>query len=114
MVPSIKIKYDYGVMIFILTFNLVAVYGFRAKDVIDLACDRLLTIAIGFAVCILISFFFFPVWAGDELYHSLASKFDILASSLEGLLYHSALNMFDLKIAFIAYISACHHMKVEV
>lgn len=101
-------------MIFILTFNLVAVSGLmRAKDIIELACDRLLTIAIGFAVCVLISLFFFPVWAGDELSHSLANKFDILANSLEGLLYHSESNMFYLKIALnIAYISACCYMKV--
>lgn len=55
MVPSIKKKYDYGVMIFILTFNLIVVSGMRADKIMGLARERLTTIAMGFAVCIFIS-----------------------------------------------------------
>ncbi|XP_057965835.1 aluminum-activated malate transporter 12-like [Malania oleifera] len=86
LIPSIKRKYDYGAMIFILTFNLVAVSGLRAEKVMELARDRLSTIGMGFAVCIFTSLFVFPVWASDELHHSIASKFEKLASSIEGCL----------------------------
>ncbi|XP_077219024.1 aluminum-activated malate transporter 12-like isoform X2 [Tasmannia lanceolata] len=83
LVPSIKIKYDYGALIFILTFNLVAVSGFRGKHLIKLASDRLLTIMIGFVVCVATNLFILPVWAGDELHCSLVSKFKNLALWIE-------------------------------
>ncbi|XP_019197443.1 PREDICTED: aluminum-activated malate transporter 14-like [Ipomoea nil] len=86
LVPGIKRKYDYGVMIFILTFNLVVVSGVRAYKVMKLARERLCTIGMGFAVCIFISLLVFPEWAGDELHSSTAAKFDKIASSLQGCL----------------------------
>ncbi|XP_050236204.1 aluminum-activated malate transporter 12-like [Mercurialis annua] len=84
MKPSIKVRYDYGAMIFILTFSLVAVSGLRFEKVIELARERLLMIALGFVICIFISLFVFPTWASDELHHSFVSKFNSLASSIEG------------------------------
>ncbi|KMZ75750.1 hypothetical protein ZOSMA_10G00180 [Zostera marina] len=66
MIPNIKKGYDYGIMIFILTFSLVAVSGIRDDRIIKQAKDRLLAI--------------FPVWAGDELQASLESHFKSLAS----------------------------------
>ncbi|KAB2605295.1 aluminum-activated malate transporter 13-like [Pyrus ussuriensis x Pyrus communis] len=86
LVPSIKKRYDYGVMIFILTFNLVIVSGLRAEKVLELARDRLSTIGMGFAVCIFISLLVFPTWASDELHDSTAHKFQLLADSIEGCL----------------------------
>ncbi|KAK5811221.1 aluminum-activated malate transporter 8-like [Gossypium arboreum] len=83
-IPNIKKKYDYGALIFILTFNLVVVSGLRADQVLELARDRLATIVMGFAICIFISLLVFPIWAGDELHHSLISRFEDLALSLEG------------------------------
>ncbi|XAR61215.1 hypothetical protein NMG60_11034855 [Bertholletia excelsa] len=83
LVPSIKRRYDYGVLIFILTFNLVVVSGLRADEVINLARERLSTIGMGFAVCIFTSLLFFPQWAGDELHCSIASKFEKLACCIE-------------------------------
>ncbi|KAK1428262.1 hypothetical protein QVD17_17092 [Tagetes erecta] len=82
-IPSIKRKYDYGFMIFILTFNLVAVSGLRANKVIELARERLSTIGMGFAVCIFTSLLVFPMWASDELHHLTHSKFDKLACCIE-------------------------------
>ncbi|KAJ4955025.1 hypothetical protein NE237_011808 [Protea cynaroides] len=84
MVPRIKKRYDYGALIFILTFNLVVVSGVRADKVIELARDRLSTIGMGFAVCVSTSLLIFPVWASDELHSSTASKFSKLACSIEG------------------------------
>ncbi|XP_016496645.1 aluminum-activated malate transporter 13-like [Nicotiana tabacum] len=85
MIPSVKKRYDYGVMIFILTFNLVVVSGVRADKIMKLAGERLSTIGMGFAVCIFTSFIY-PIWASDELHSSTASKFDKVASSIQGCL----------------------------
>ncbi|OWM77897.1 hypothetical protein CDL15_Pgr018466 [Punica granatum] len=84
LIPSIKRRYDYGAMIFILTFNLVVVSGLRAGQVMDIARDRLATIGIGFAICIFTSLLVFPNWASDELHVSVASKFEDVGSSIEG------------------------------
>ncbi|XP_030486651.2 aluminum-activated malate transporter 13 [Cannabis sativa] len=86
LVPKIKKRYDYGAMIFILTFNLVVVSGLRAEKVLQLARERLCTIGMGFAVCVFISLLIFPTWASDELHDSIASNFNHLALSLEGCL----------------------------
>ncbi|PKA62927.1 Aluminum-activated malate transporter 2 [Apostasia shenzhenica] len=83
MIPNIKNKYDYGVMIFILTLSLVAISGVRGDEIIQVASDRLTSICMGLAVCAFMSFFIFPVWAGDELHSSLASKFTSLAQSIQ-------------------------------
>lgn len=84
LIPSIKRRYDYGVMIFILTFNLVAVSGLRADKILELARERLSTIGMGFAVCIFISLLIFPMWASDELHRVTSSNFDKLACCIEG------------------------------
>ncbi|GLT71523.1 hypothetical protein SLA2020_435350 [Shorea laevis] len=86
MIPRIKKRYDYGALIFILTFNLVVVSGIRAEKVMILARERLSTIAMGFIICIFISLLVFPIWASDELHDSMASKFEDLAHSIEGCL----------------------------
>ncbi|KAL3725581.1 hypothetical protein ACJRO7_030587 [Eucalyptus globulus] len=85
-VPRIKKKYDYGAMIFILTFNLVVVSGLRAGEVMGIARQRLSTIVMGFSICIFTSLLVLPNWASDELHISIASKFEHLAFSIEGLL----------------------------
>ncbi|KAG8389361.1 hypothetical protein BUALT_Bualt02G0221300 [Buddleja alternifolia] len=57
LVPRLKKRYDYGFMISILTFNLVAVSGVRADKVVELARSRLATIGIGFAIWCLDDYF---------------------------------------------------------
>ncbi|KAJ8622665.1 hypothetical protein MRB53_031194 [Persea americana] len=83
LIPSIKKKFDYGFLIFMLTFNLVAVSSFRCEAINKLAGKRLSKIAIGVLICVITSLLVFPVWAGDELHRSLVSKFDNLALSIE-------------------------------
>ncbi|KAK3415726.1 hypothetical protein EUGRSUZ_H01530 [Eucalyptus grandis] len=88
-IPCIKRKYDYGGMIFILSFSLVAVSSVQfqsSKEILKTATERLQTVMIGFAATIFTSLFIFPIWAGDELHVSIASKFEHLACSMEGLL----------------------------
>ncbi|KAH1090376.1 hypothetical protein J1N35_017633 [Gossypium stocksii] len=82
--PRIKARYDYGVLIFILTFSLVAVSGYRVNELVVLAHQRLSTIIMGGATCMLISIFVCPVWAGEDLHKAIASNLEKLATYLEG------------------------------
>ncbi|KAI9122146.1 hypothetical protein K1719_006835 [Acacia pycnantha] len=83
-VPRIKARYDYGVMIFILTFSFVAVSGQRVEPLFDLACQRVYTILIGGATCVVISLFVCPVWAGQDLHYLIASNLEKIANFLQG------------------------------
>ncbi|XVE96290.1 hypothetical protein REPUB_Repub02eG0208400 [Reevesia pubescens] len=82
--PRIKARYDYGVLVFILTFSLVAVSGYRVDELVLLAHQRLSTIIMGGATCMLISIFICPVWAGEDLHKAVASNLEKLATYLEG------------------------------
>ncbi|KAF8090845.1 hypothetical protein N665_0463s0004 [Sinapis alba] len=66
-VPSFKSRFDYGAMIFILTFSLVSVGGYRVDKLFDMAQQRASTIAIGTSICIVITVFLCPIWAGSQL-----------------------------------------------
>lgn len=82
--PNVKRKYDYGVMVFILTFSLVAVSGARASEIWEMAHQRLTTIVIGGATCMGISVCICPVWAGQDLHNLIAANIDKLAVFLQG------------------------------
>ena len=103
--PNIKKRYDYGVMIFILTFNLVVVSGVRADEVLKLAKDRLLAIVMGFVVCISVSLFVFPFWTSDELHHSTASKFHHLANTIQGTHIYRSIYMVPSRYLFFSLFS---------
>lgn len=81
--PYIKKNYDYGVVIFLLTFNLITVSSYRTNNVLKIAHDRFLTIAIGCGVCLLMSLLIFPNWSGEELHNSTVLKLEGLAKSIE-------------------------------
>ncbi|KAE8700898.1 Aluminum-activated malate transporter 8 [Hibiscus syriacus] len=83
--PRIKARYNYGVMIFILTFSLVAVSGYRVNELVVLAHQRLSTIIMGGATCMLISIFVCPVWAGEDLHKAVSTNLEKLATYLEAL-----------------------------
>ncbi|KAL8505171.1 hypothetical protein ACS0TY_016400 [Phlomoides rotata] len=83
-IPNVKKRYDYGVLIFILTFSLVAVSGFRVTQILQLAHQRLSTILLGGATCILISIFIYPVWAGQDLHNLIAGNIEKVAAFLDG------------------------------
>ncbi|GMI84116.1 hypothetical protein like AT2G27240 [Hibiscus trionum] len=82
--PTIKARYDYGSVIFILTFSFVSVSGYREDEIVKLAYQRLSTILIGGSACIIISILVSPVWAGEELHNLIASNIDKLAGFLQG------------------------------
>ncbi|XP_027348231.1 aluminum-activated malate transporter 2 [Abrus precatorius] len=81
--PKVKARYDYGMLIFILTFSLISVSGFRDDEVLLMAHKRLSTIFIGGSACVMISIFVCPVWAGEEFHYSIANKLEILGDFLE-------------------------------
>ncbi|KAF8397978.1 hypothetical protein HHK36_016904 [Tetracentron sinense] len=82
--PQMKARYDYGVLIFIFTFGMVAVSGYRDDEILKLAHQRLSTILIGCTICVVVSIFICPVWAGEDLHNLVAVNMEKLASFLEG------------------------------
>lgn len=83
--PAVKARYDYGLLIFILTFCLVSISGFRTHEILELAHKRFSTIAIGASVCVIVSIFVCPVWAGEDLHQLVALNLEILGNFLEGI-----------------------------
>lgn len=82
-IPVIKARFDYGAMIFILTFSLVSVSGYRVEKLFDMAHQRLSTIIIGISICIVIATLICPIWAGEELHRLIIHNMDKLANSLD-------------------------------
>ncbi|KAM7511865.1 hypothetical protein LguiB_010740 [Lonicera macranthoides] len=85
-IPTVKARFDYGAMIFILTFSLVSISGYRVEKLFEMAHHRLSTIVIGTSICILTSMLFCPVWAGQELHFLITRNLEKLAGSLDGCL----------------------------
>ena len=83
--PKIKVRYDYGFMIFILTFSFIAISDYRDNtSQYQDAYRRLETILIGCALCIMISLLICPIWAGEELHKLIICNLEGLAGSIEG------------------------------
>ncbi|XP_038906852.1 aluminum-activated malate transporter 10 [Benincasa hispida] len=83
-IPSVKSRFDYGAMIFVLTFCLVSISSYRVNKLFELARTRISTIAIGTSLCIFVSMLFCPIWAGSQLQTLTARNLDKLAHSLDG------------------------------
>ncbi|CAI0418627.1 unnamed protein product [Linum tenue] len=81
--PYVKKNYDYGVVIFLLTFNLITVSSFRVSNVMRIAHERFVTIAIGCGICLFMSLLVFPIWSGQDLHNSTVNKLQGLANSIE-------------------------------
>ncbi|XP_043699791.1 aluminum-activated malate transporter 10-like [Telopea speciosissima] len=83
-IPTIRLRFDYGAVIFILTYSLIAVSGFRIENLFQMGYLRVSTIVIGTVLCMLISMLICPVWAGEELHLLITRNMENLANSLEG------------------------------
>jgi Aluminium activated malate transporter len=81
---KIKRNYDYGVLVFLLTFNLISVSSIREEDIVPLARDRLFTIGIGCGICLFMSIVILPNWSGEDLHNYTVRKLEGLAASIEG------------------------------
>lgn len=82
--PKMKARYDYGLLIFILTFCLISVSGYRDEEVLDMAHRRLSTILIGGSASVIICVLVCPVWAGDDLHNLVSNNIEKLGTFLEG------------------------------
>ncbi|KAJ8527052.1 hypothetical protein K7X08_029529 [Anisodus acutangulus] len=82
-IPAVKARFDYGTMIFILTFTLVSISGYRIANLLDMAHERVSTIIIGASLCVITSILIFPIWAGEELHKLVISNLEKLAESLD-------------------------------
>ncbi|XP_057807486.1 aluminum-activated malate transporter 2-like [Salvia miltiorrhiza] len=81
--PKMRARYDYGVVIFILTFSLISVSGYRDDEVWDMAYGRLTTILVGGCATVLVCTLVCPVWAGEDLHKLTASNIQELGTFLE-------------------------------
>ncbi|XP_015936013.1 aluminum-activated malate transporter 2-like [Arachis duranensis] len=90
-IPGVKAKYDYGFSIFILTFSLVSISGYRndESETLELSCKRLFTIIIGSILSMIVSACIFPVWIGEDLHNSVAKNIEKIGDFLEGFINDS-------------------------
>ncbi|KAM3692319.1 hypothetical protein ACB098_08G077700 [Castanea mollissima] len=82
-IPALK-PYDYGLMIFILTFSMVSVSSSRAPNLRKIVIDRILTIIIGSVIAIVVCIGICPVWNGENLQNLIAKNIEKLGNFLEG------------------------------
>ncbi|XP_050287235.1 aluminum-activated malate transporter 8-like isoform X2 [Quercus robur] len=82
-VPAFK-PYDYGLMIFILTFSMVSVAGYQPENWGKNVQDRIVTIIIGSVIAIVVCIFICPVWNGEDLQNLIAKNIEKLGNFLEG------------------------------
>jgi len=82
-IPTVKARFDYGVTIFILTYSLVAVSGYRVDQLAALAQQRVSTIGIGIFMCLAVNLLICPVWSGAELHLLTSRNMDKLADAVE-------------------------------
>ncbi|KAI4358028.1 hypothetical protein L6164_001938 [Bauhinia variegata] len=82
-IPYVKKNYDYGVLIFLVTFNLIMVSSYRVDDVGNMAKERISTIAIGCGLCLLMCLVVFPNWSGEDLRNSTIAKLEGLAKCIQ-------------------------------
>ncbi|PIN03882.1 hypothetical protein CDL12_23588 [Handroanthus impetiginosus] len=82
--PGVKARYDYGLLIFNLTFCVISISGLRTDEILELAQKRLLTVLIGASTCVIVSIFVYPVWAGEDLHKLVAKNIEKLGDFLEG------------------------------
>ncbi|KAL2540965.1 Aluminum-activated malate transporter 2 [Abeliophyllum distichum] len=82
--PKLKARYDYGLLIFLLTFCLISVSGYRDDEVLKMAHKRLSTILIGGSAAVVVCSFICPVWAGEDLHILVAGNIENLGIFLQG------------------------------
>ena len=70
-------------MVFILTFCLVSISGYRVDQLFEMAHHRLLTVTLGASICIITSMLVCPIWAGQELHALITRNLEKLSESLD-------------------------------
>ncbi|OIW04040.1 hypothetical protein TanjilG_24151 [Lupinus angustifolius] len=82
--PRLKARYDYGFIIFILTFCMVSLSDDKERAMLKLAQERLLTIIIGSFVAVIVCICICPVWIGQDLHNQIAANMEKIAHFFEG------------------------------
>ncbi|PON51801.1 Aluminum-activated malate transporter [Parasponia andersonii] len=81
--PALKARYDYGLLIFLLTFCLVTVSGYGDDEVFEIAHKRLSTVIIGSFTAVAICVCICPVWIGADLHQLVVNNMEKLGDFLE-------------------------------
>lgn len=80
-----KKHYDYGLIVFLVTFNLITVGSYHADNVLQTVIQRIYSIGIGCGICLITSLLILPNWSGEDLQSSIISKFEELAKLMQGM-----------------------------